>query len=298
MTALANLIGESIWVSQYNPIQVDFGLGVHVAGELADADGPVTVTMATLVEGEDNPTEVFSRAADHIDTGLYSVTLSSAEAAETGFYRITWSYEVGGQPQSYVHALEVVPASSALESLPEDFHAILDAVWMRFSDLFDSPYGGPHLQVYYQTRFNRGRVAELMGSALRKLNVIAQPHMTYTIDGNGGKKFPVLKWGGVLEQATFIECVKHLIRSYVEQPETPGVNVARLDRRDYMNRWRTILGDEEDDYEDMIDVFKIAHMGLSSPRVMVSGGVYGTFGPTRLSHSAAARPRYFYRFYA
>jgi hypothetical protein len=76
-----------------------------------------------------------------------------------------------------------------------------------------------------------------------------------------------------------------------------GVTVARQDRRDYMQRWREVLQMETEDATNALEVFKIAHMGLGRPKVLVSGGAYGNYGPTRLPHSAAARPRYYYRWY-
>lgn len=297
MTDFANLIGEAVWVSQFNPNGTDVGIFINIDGEPSNPDGNVTVTMTTLPEGEEEPEEIFSRAADNPEAGVFSVVLSGAEAKTVGFYRLEWTYEVDSEAQLFVHALEIVPSSRALESLPEEFYPILDSVWMRTADLFDSPYGGPHLQVYYQTRFNRGRVAELIGTAVRRLNVIAQPHMTYTLDGVGGKVFPLLKWGGVLELGTFVEVIKHLMRSYVEQPDTPGVNVARLSRRDYLQRWETILRIDQADYDEMLDSFKIAHMGLGKPTVLVSGGIFGQWAPTRISPFQGGRPRFHWRYH-
>jgi hypothetical protein len=170
---------------------------------------------------------------------------------------------------------------------------VVEAVWLRFADLFDSPTGGPHLQVYFQTRWNRGRIAQLLQIAMQKLNLMAQPHMTYAVDD----KFPLTQWGGLLDELTYIEALKHLIRSYAEQPMAEGVAVSRMDRRDYMQRWQEVLALETEDARPMTENFKIAHMGLSKPRVLASGGVYGNYGPTRIAGSAAARPRYWARFY-
>ena len=64
---------------------------------------------------------------------------------------------------------------------------------------------------------------------------MAQPHMTYTLNEPG--QFPHEQWGALLEFATYIETIKHLKRSYVEQPDWQGVTVARADRRDYLQRW-------------------------------------------------------------
>lgn len=286
-------LGDRTYVSQYGTPTV--GFVVHKAGVPSDADGNnVTARMETL----DGETVIFDRAADHPATGTYETTLSSAETASPGIYKVTWSYAIDGAQQSFVSLVEVGESSPAYDRLDDGMKAVVESAWMRFADLFDSPVGGPHLQVYFQSRFGRGRMAQLLGIALGRLNTVAQPHMTYSLEGPpNGKQFPLGQWGALLDQALYIEAIKHLIRSYTEQPMPMGVNVARLDRRDYMDRWRSILDLEREDFDSQMDVFKMAHMGLGRPRVLVSGGVYGSYGPTRLPHSAAARPRYYARFH-
>jgi hypothetical protein len=54
--------------------------------------------------------------------------------------------------------------------------------------------------------------------------------------------------------------------------------------------------DEEELVKQQLQHFKIASMGLGRPAVLISGGVYGRFGPTRMAGSIAARPRYWTRF--
>jgi hypothetical protein len=149
-----------------------------------------------------------------------------------------------------------------------------------------------------QSNFGRNRLAQLLRIAVGRLNTAAQPYQTYTIDGDGGASFPVQQWGSLLESALYVECLRHLMRSYVEQPEVQsGSGVSRLDRRDYMDRWGTVLQDEQQMLKSQLDTFKIAHMGLGTARVLVSGGAYGRWGPTRLPLSEAARPRWLTRFY-
>lgn len=281
---------ERQFVSRYSV--PTFGLLVHKAGELADADGDeVTVTMHDAL-GE----PVFSdRAALHTDTGSYEIILSSPDTANVGYFTLTWSFELDGVAQTYVTYVEVGWTTPEYDALSVGFKGIIESVWMRFADLFDSPEGGPHLQVYYQTHFGRARLAQLLNVALGKLNTFAQPHMTYTLDEARGP-FPIAQWGPLLDQALYIETIKHLMRSYVEIPAESGVPVAYLDRRDYLQRWQTILQMEQGDFTDAMGVFKIAHMGLGRPRVLVAGGVYGNFGPTRIPH-LNARPRFWARFY-
>lgn len=549
-------LGERTYVSQYsNP---EIGLLIYKAGALADGDSNlVTARMESL----DGLSVIFDRSALHTSTGTYEVVLASGETEQPGLYKVTWAYSLDLLPQVFVSIIEVGQSAPAYDRLSDGMKSVVESAWMRFADLFDSPLGGPHLQVYFQSRFTRGRMAQLLQVALGRLNTVAQPHMTYTLMGPpDGNEFPLGQWGGLLDQACvapetlilksdltwapaeslrvgdkivafdedirqakfrtaevefnqvqikprvrvetpkrtlsvtpdhkfvvrrkssekngkiwyrrywveaqdlkpgrdeilsigepwaqandfrhgylagmldgegclslisqsrtttsaqarlsiaqrpgavldqtseyltalgfdhsigangaessgvlnlhirggvgavmralgtlrparmigrpdlsriwegvslrnqslesvpvlsvegsldgpvsvmqtstgtfiadgllshncYIEALKHLIRSYVEQPEAVGVNVARMDRRDYMSRWQQVLEMEIEDFKGQMDVFKMAHMGLGRPRVLVSGGVYGNFGPTRLPGSAAARPRYYQSFH-
>lgn len=279
------------YVSQFSPEIL--GLKVHVQGVLADPDGnAVTVTMTR----ESDAVVVFQRAATRAAVGAYEVTLSAAEAQTPGNHTLRWSFLIGGQSQFEDTYIEIGRAEPAYDNLAENMRLVVDGAWMRFEDLFDSPFGGPNLQTYFQTKFDRGSVAKLLRVAVGRLNTAAQPHQSYTLDGDGGAAFPTAQWGALLEQALYVEVIKHLRRSYVEQPSLEGSTVTRLNRRDYMDRWGMILVDEEALLKEQMDTFKIASMGLGRPHVMVSGGVFGRWGPTRYANTAA-RPNTWYRYF-
>lgn len=281
---------EAQYVSQYaNDV---LGLLIHVAGMATDPDGQnVTATMFN----ENTLATVFSRPATRAAVGDYRVTLSSQESELPGDYRIRWEYELDGAGQIFDTYATIGKASPTYDNLGPDMKEVVDQVWVRFADLFDAPDGGPHLQTYFENNFGRGRVAQLLRVAVGRLNTIAQPHQTYSIDGDF--VFPLLAWGPLLEQALYVETIKHLRRSYIEQPLLTGGDAARLDRRDYFDRWGILLEQEEDDLKARLGVFKIANMGLGRPKVMVSGGVYGRYAPTRYAGSAAARGRFWSRMY-
>lgn len=262
-----------------------------------DADGDVTLTY--FLDAEDGTTQVFSRTAEHPSTGLYEVALTAEDTGQTGNYHGVWSYQMGGQPETYTIYTVVGESNPAYDQLPEAFKEVVDNVWIRFADLFDSPAGGPHLATYYQAHWSRGRMAQLMGMGLRRLNVISQPYQTHTIDGVGGPVFPIAQWGGLLELVTYIEALKHLRRSYLEQPDVQlSGGVSRLDRQRYFDRWGELLQEAEGDLKSAQDTYKLNFMFLGTPQVLVSGGVYGKYGPTRIAGSVAARPRYWARFYS
>lgn len=284
---------DRAYVSRY--AAAEFGLQVMRDGVPGDADGPVTVA---LVHDGETGTPVFSRTAEHPGAGEYTVRLASRETATPGPYVLVWSYTVGVYDEEWRVWLEVGKAAPEYDVLAEPMKQIVEQTWNRFSDLFDYATEGPHLQTYIQANFGRNRLSQLLRIAVGRLNTVAQPFQTYTLDGDGGASFPVQRWGSLLESALYVECLRHLMRSYVEQPEVQsGSGVSRLDRRDYMDRWGTILQGEEQVLKQQLDVFKIAHMGLGTARVLVSGGAYGRWGPTRLPLSAAARPRWLTRMY-
>lgn len=276
------------------------GLVIHKAGVPADADGDVTLSFIN----ESGPTTVFSRPATKVAVGTYEINLASSETSTPGLYTLMWSYSLDAVADTYQTYAEVGTNQPDYDSLTPAMKDIVDSVWIRMADLFDHPSGGPHLQTYFQEHFGRGRIAQLMRIAMGRLNTMAQPFMTYTL-ADGGASFPVDQWGSLLETATWVETLKHLIRSYAEQPNFMGSGaVSRLDRRDYMQRWEEVLygsggrgGGEEGMLKEQLDTFKIAHMGFGRPRVLVSGGVFGRYGPTRVAGSIAARPRYWTRFY-
>lgn len=272
------------------------GLSVHKAGQPADVDGNA-VTVAWV--NETQQVEIFSRPATHAGVGLYETQLTSAETTVPGLYRVDWTYALDGVTETYSTFAEVGANSPDFDRLDPGMKELVEDVWIRFADLFDSPDGGPNLQTYFQTNFSRNRLAQLLKFAVGRLNTASQPSQTYTIETNAGGQgqFPLQMWGPLLAQSLYVECLKHLVRSYVEQPMFMGGSVTRLDRRDYMDRWMSVLNMEESLFSKEMEVFKIRNMGFGRPRVLVSGGVFGRFGPTRFAGSVAARPRYWTRFY-
>jgi hypothetical protein len=280
------------YVSQYAIDTV--GLSIVQNQVPLDADGTVSVSMTN----ENTGAVIFTRTANHLGVGDYATTFNSSDTSIPGMYTIRWDYEIATEPQYFEGGIEIGPASPAYDNLPDPMKGIIESVWVRMADLLDSPGGGPNALTYVQSKFGRGRVAELLRIALGRMNTMAQPFQTYTLDGNGGAQFPYAQWGSLLESMTWAETIKHLIRIYTEQPQFMGSgNVSRLDRRDYVQRWRDVLMEEEQLIKSQLDVFKIASMGLGRPAVLISGGVYGRYGPTRMAGSVAARPRYWTRYY-
>jgi hypothetical protein len=289
MVAPTSLV-ERRYISRYGTDEV--GLMVHKNGVLADADTNVLATM--VITG--TPTAVFTdRVAEHPSVGTYVFNFLSSDTDVPGDYDITWNYSIDIIPQLYGSFIQVGQSSPAYDNLPPEFKDVIENTYIQFLDLFDSSHGGPNLQDYFQTNFNRGRLAQLLGFAISYFNTAMQPAQSFGV--YPPNQFPVGTHPGYLEQALTVEIIKHLMRSYVEQPEAINVGTARLDRRDYLQRWQTIYEMEKAELDRATEIIKMSYLGLGRPSVLVSGGVYGNYAPTRLAYSAAARPRYWTRFY-
>lgn len=283
------MLPDRQWVNQYDPAVL--GLVIYVRGQIGDPDSQqVTVTMTNQ---DTNVTLFTGRTTTRVDTGTYEVQLTSQDTEDTGSYQLQWAYTLSGTPETYLTYVEVGAFAPDYAALAPAMKALAETTWNRFEDLFDSPLGGPNLQVYFQSHFNRNRLAQLLRIAVGLLNTTAQPFQTYTLDGDGGASFPIDQWGALLEKALYCETLKHLVRSYVEQPALQGGEVTRHDRRDYLDRWRSVLQDEREELKTQLDVFKIRSMGLGRPAVLVSGGAYGR-APSGMRYlGLRGRPRYY-----
>jgi hypothetical protein len=288
---------ERRYLSQYS--LAPLSLSIFIGGILADPDGQAVTGQIALQNPDGSIVLGSTYPATREQAGVYTITTSSADTAIPADAEIIWSYAIGGNTEQYITYIVIGPANPHYDNLPPEMKDFLEtSVWNRFSDLFDSAGGGPNLQTYFQAHWSRGRAAQLMNIAVGKINTISQPWSNYSTDGVSGPLYPLQQWGGLLAQQTFCEMVKHLIRSYTEQPDLRSSgSITRLDRRDYTDRWREVLRDEQAELKSLLDTFKVRHMFTGSPKVLVSGGSYGRYSPTRVAGSVAARPRMWARWY-
>lgn len=154
------------------------------------------------------------------------------------------------------HQFPIVPT----DPLTAQQQTILDLAWLKVEDGFDSMPGGPYLLDVTKTQFSEQKMALLFPYALSRVNYTLPNPPTPTFDLN---TFPYDANAPLLAQAMVLEIILHLIRSYVEHPDPLGSgNITWLSRKDYTERWQEIYKLEEEQFMNMLRVFKRAELNL------------------------------------
>ena len=151
------------------------------------------------------------------------------------------------------------------EVVPTKNEVIAAEVWNFFEDCFDSEEGGPWLRDMTLSYFDKGKIEQFIPYALLEVNN-APPatHLTTgdfvtvqldvdnvtPISAEPNDSIPIVVLG------TAIQGIRHLMRSYVEQPAPMGSEIAYEDRRDYLQRWQMILQDLQEEWWRMLLLWK------------------------------------------
>lgn len=251
-----------------------------------DPTGPLIITAT---EGVD---------IDHPETGLYTYTITPPVTNIVCLLKAVWTYKVGGVDLTYTENLQIRDPMPTYDGFNDAEKGAVQTIVNLFADSYDSTTGGPHLIEEFQTKYNNERIAQLLLWAVQKMNMTKQPITNWTLSSPGvAGSFPQPYWG-LLIMGGYLEVLKHLIRSYVEQPDIRNADVAYLDRRDYQQRWKAVLDDEKEQFDQMLTLVKRKAMDLGSTSMLVSGGIFGGSGRGGLfvagAYAAQTRSMRFY----
>lgn len=172
-------------------------------------------------------------------------------------------------------------------------------VWDKVEDCFDSRDGGPWLREMTLNVFDRSKMSDFIDEALLEINVYNPPthfdenYFVHSITHELPLLVPseslipsdsliLADEGAVFVEAspnedtqilvlgTFLSVVRHLMRSYVEQPLPSGGQITYEDRRDYLQRWGTIYQIESMRFDALLKLWKRQFLGLNQGKVLVS----------------------------
>jgi hypothetical protein len=263
-------------------------LNIYQESNFDDLD-PTGPLIITAVEGGD---------IAHPETGVYTYVITPPVTNIVCLLKAVWTYKVGGTNLTFIDHFQIRDPMPTYDGFNDAEKGAVLMVDNLFADNYDSMVGGPHLIEEFQTKFTKERIAQLMNWSVNKMNMTKQPITNWVLSSPGQTgTFPPNFWG-LLIMGGYLETLKHLIRSYVEQPDIRNADVAYLDRRDYLQRWQSVLQMEQKEYDEMLTLVKRKLMGLGSGALLVSGGIFGGGGSGGLfvagQYAAATRSFRFY----
>ena len=182
------------------------------------------------------------------DVGMLRFDIGPAYTGQRGLLSAEWTYTVGVVTFTFNDDMQILEQMPNYDALSEESRLMVEQATWFFADLFDSTTGGPWLNENFQTHFTYDRLAFLLRMATMKFNVLGYPVTSYKVEQGSGSQIPenytdLLLWG------TKLEAMRHLITSYTEIPDFRNIATTYTDRRDYAQRWQSVLADEKPDYE-------------------------------------------------
>lgn len=220
------------------------------------------------------------------DLSLTSVA-GTIQADGSAFYLWTETSEIGeyivqaqftlysGEIRSVTYTFVVVDPFNPIA--PNETDMVIDQVSLRLEDLFDSTTGGPWLKDQSMAHFDFTKVADFIPEALFDINK-EMPPTNYTLDTfcmpvsqvlSDGEVFTMNPNMPLLVKGVLVLTIRHLMRSYTEQPIPQGGQVVWHDRTRYQQMWKAIYDVEYADYIAAVRLAKRTELGLGHAASLV-----------------------------
>ena len=199
-----------------------------------------------------------------VDDGHAQYLVDSSHVSEPGEYLATAQFVLSnGEKKTIIVDFDAVDPFQSEGVGP--LEPWVDLTWRKLEDCFDSEIGGPWLRDMTMARFDKSKMRTLMPEAILDINV-QQPITGFTED-----TFPLDESSGALfSHALFVSVVRHLIRSYAEQPDVNNSPVGFLDRRRYQDTWSKVLQIEEPQYRRVLALWKRQYFSLGKSKILIS----------------------------
>lgn len=193
---------------------------------------------------------------------------------QVGEYQVLARFSIGTEITKSIRSDFAVadPFEDATVKLNAE-QVITALVWQKVEDCFDSTDGGPWLRDMTMEVFQPSELPELFQEALLEINVYNPPthfgveQFAQNVEGANAMVTPDHQ---ILVLSVFLGVIRHLMRSYVEQPNPTGGQVTWEDRRDYLQRWGTIYQIEWQRYDSLLKLWKRQFLDLNQGKLLVA----------------------------
>ena len=141
----------------------------------------------------------------------------------------------------------------------------VDEAWLKLEDCFDSEFGGPWLRDMTMRVFDKTKIRALAGETLLAINQ-QMPFTDFTVD-----TFPYSLGdaGSLFAQGLLVSAIRHLMRSYTEQPDVMSSPVAFFDRKRYQQAWKAQYDVEQAQFERWVNRWKLREYDMTHASLLV-----------------------------
>lgn len=246
--------------------QINQGDTAELTAYLRVNEQPVTAdqiqSVGFVVQKPDTTSQTVPGMIQPDGSGFYRWT----DTTETGEYRIQVQFILlSGEIRSVMQEFTVIDPFNP--PVPSATDYVVDQVQLRLEDCFDSIDGGPWLRDRSLNAFDYSKIADFIPEALLDINV-QMPPTSFTIDdfttpvaipGQSSLPNPNLT---LLAKGVLVLTIRHLMRSYTEQPTPQGAQVVWQDRTRYQKLWSDIYQVEYADYIEKVRLWKRTALNL------------------------------------
>jgi hypothetical protein len=177
---------------------------------------------------------------------------------------------------------------------PSEVDLIVDEVQLRLEDIFDSIEGGPWLRDQTNAQFDYSKVAAFIPEAMLDINVEMPPtnvtldYFTMTTTDQHGNVIQNPN-APLLVKAVLVLTIRHLMRSYTEQPVPQGGQIVWEDRTRYAQAWQAVYQIEHQDFEQKLRLWKRTFLNLGHSALLTYSKGGRNFGFGNMSARNAIR---------
>jgi hypothetical protein len=213
-------------------------------------------------------TEKFSRDGEVLEDGTGVLVLGGVnETDRLGHHIVVATFQlIDGTIKSTRCDFEVFDPFAVIDT---PIRVVADGVWTKLEDCFDAEDEGPWVQDMTLHFFREEKMEKFINDALFDINYQNPPTNIGVSGFVGTDNVPTADYP-LLVQAIFVQVLRHIMRSYVEQPMPTGVQIAWQDRRDYLERWQSMYQLELEQYMRWLALWKRGFLQLGHSRLLVS----------------------------
>jgi hypothetical protein len=202
--------------------------------------------------------------------GRYVVDPLINDTAGNYLGKATFTYTVGEAPDD-VEITRSVPFEyvivdpferTATDEPTDDAVAL---TWKKLDDCFDSELGGPWLRDMSKNHFDHSTIRDFIPETILEINSV-MPVTEFTVES-----FPYEEDGtALMAQGLLVATIKHLMRSYTEQPTVGNSPIGYLDREQYQQKWSVMYQVEMENYRRWLELWKRRFINISGSKMLIS----------------------------